>query len=155
MYASEFFWAAWSALAWSMVIFKCSVLFSSSCCRIMFERKPVINASLTQSSRFWTASTDLKLHSFASNCSLSTYSTIFSSSFWQQLASKCRAKTSFGGFMYSSFRWLTAVSKVSHSAMYSYTSEEIQFIRVSSLSKSVWTLGSIIYCRNDEKLQNQ
>ena len=57
--------------------------------------------------------------------------------------------------MYSSFRWLTAVLKVSHSAMYSYTSEEIQFIRVSSLSKSVWTMGSIILRRNDEKLRNQ
>ena len=54
--------------------------------------------------------------------------------------------------MYFSFRRLTAVSKVSHSAMYSYTSEEIQFIRVSSLSKSVGTLGSIIFRRNDEKL---
>ena len=91
VYASEFFWAAWSALAWSMAIFKCSVLFSSWRCRIMFERKLVINASLTQSSQFWTASTDLKLHSFASNCSLCIYSSIFSSSFWSQVASKCRA----------------------------------------------------------------
>ena len=130
VYASEFFRAGWSALAWSMVIFKCSVLFSSSRCRIMFERKPVINASITQSSRFWTASIDLKLYSFVSNCSLWTYSSIFSSSFWPQVARKCWGKTSFGGFMYSSFRRLTAVS---HSAMYSYTSEEIQFIRVSSL----------------------
>ena len=155
VYASEFFWAAWSALAWSMAIFKCSVLFSSSRCRIMFERKLVVNASLTQSSRFWTTSTDLKLHSFASNCSLCTYSSIFSSSFWPQVASKCRAKTLFGGFMYSSFRRLTAISKVSHWSMYSYTSEEIQFIRVSSLSKSVCMLGSIILRRNDEKLRNQ
>ena len=42
--------------------------------------------------------------------------------------------------MYSSFKQLTAVSKVSHSAMYSYTSGETQLIRVSSLSKSEWML---------------
>ena len=99
---SEFFCAVWRVFAWSMTVFKSRLQFSNNRYLIVFERSPVINASLTLSSRFCPTSTAWKWHSFANRSNSLVYSSITTSSFCARVDSTCLAKISWAGFIYSS-----------------------------------------------------